>query len=63
MLTQLNSFTKDEIVKPCAENFRIKNKLTSILNLDNFIAEVLKDIEHASNSNIVIEYDSYFIGS
>ncbi len=63
VLAQYDSFAKTEIVEPFAENFRSDNKLTSILNLDKFIDDVLKDIEHASNSNIVIEYDSYFIGS
>jgi len=63
ILSALNSNNNSKRVEPIAENFRYNNKLTSILNLNDFIKQVLIGIKKASDSNIVIEFDSYFIGS
>ena len=63
MLSKLDTFNNTKIIEPIAENFRYKNKLTCILNLEDFIQEVLNDINKASDSKVVIEFDSYFVGS
>nr|WP_314839234.1 hypothetical protein [uncultured Flavobacterium sp.] len=46
-----------------AEQFRYQNKLSEIPNFTDFINATINDLKHASISKIVIEYDSYFIGS
>lgn len=63
VLSELDTIKNTEIVEPIAENFRYNHKLTCILNLNDFIKEVLEDIKIASDSKVVIEFDSYFIGS
>ncbi len=62
-LTAMKLSTKKDRIESIAENFRYDNKLSAILNFDDFISNTLEDIENVSNNNIVIEYDSYFIGS
>jgi hypothetical protein len=48
---------------PEAENYRYQNKLSKITNFSKFINSVIADLKLVSTAKIVIEFDSYFIGS
>lgn len=58
----INSIRKTRC-ESIAEQFRYQNKLTEITNFSEFVSAVSSDLKHASKSKIVIEFDSYFIGS
>lgn len=64
MINQLNPFkNNNELIEPIAENCRYKNKLSEIVNLNEFIFNTMSDLRRISSSKVVVEYDSYFIGS
>ena len=63
-INQLDTFgNKNEIIESLAENFRYENKLNKINNLNEFIDNAVSDLKRISSAKIVIEYDSYFVGS
>jgi len=48
---------------PEAELFRYKNKIHKILNFNSFTTDIIKQLKHAANKKILIEFDSYFFGT
>lgn len=48
---------------PEYEEFRYRNKLAVITNFEEFVFKTKKDLMHASQQDVLIEFDSYFFGT
>ncbi len=63
-IKQLNLFeNQNELIESIAENYRYENKLNEIENLYEFIFNTVSDLRRISSSKVIVEYDSYFVGS
>jgi hypothetical protein len=58
-----NNTLSYEKESPEAEKFRHENRIDEITNFKQFIDDVTMQLRYASNENVLIGFDSYFIGS
>ncbi|MEM8522285.1 hypothetical protein [Flavobacterium sp. PL12] len=63
LLRELSAFKHAEKPDSIAEQFRYNYKLKEITNFEEFILSTVEDLNKAAESKIVIDFDSYFIGS
>jgi hypothetical protein len=63
MLDPFKNSNDEDRKESIMEQYRYENKLSVINNFTDFINAATSDLKLASKSKVVIEFDSYFIGS